>query len=138
MMIQMGGKRVQCRGMTIKSGNSFGRSMYLTKSKFLVGGKVNLVRRQVLQEDKCEFCQRCSETIIHALWDCGATQDVWAGSVARIQKSGGKFDDFMQLFQVMMAKLSMEELETFLVQSWLIWHRRNTVLFGSKMQHPGS
>ena len=137
MMIQMGGKRVQCRGMTIKSGNSFGRSMYLTKSKFLVGGKVNLVRRQVLQEDKCEFCQRCSETIIHALWDCGATQDVWAGSVARIQKSGGKFDDFMQLFQVMMAKLSMEELETFLVQSWLIWHRRNMVLFGSKMQHPG-
>ena len=74
---------------------------------------MNLVRRQVLQEDKCEFCQRCSETVIHALWDCGATQDVWAGSVAWIQKSGGKFDDFMQLFQVMMAKLSMEELETF-------------------------
>ena len=43
----------------------------------------------------------------------------------------------MQLFQVMMAKLSMEELEIFLVQSWLIWHRRNTVLYGSKMQHPG-
>ena len=37
----------------------------------------------------------------------------------------------------MMAKLSMEELEIFLVQSWLIWHRRNTVLYGSKMQHPG-
>ena len=98
---------------------------------------MNLVRRQVLQEDKCEFCQRCSKTIIHVLWDCGATQDVWVGSVARIQKSGGKFDDFMQLFQVMMAKLSMEELEIFLVQSWLIWHRRNTVLYGSKMQHPG-
>ena len=98
---------------------------------------MNLVQRQVLQEDKCEFCQRCLETVIHTLWDCGAAQDVWAGSVAWIQKSGGKFDDFMQLFQVMMAKLSMEELETFLVQSWLIWHRRNTVLYGSKMQHPG-
>ena len=36
-------------------------------------------------------------------------------SVARIQKSGGEFDDFLQLFQVMMAKLSIEELETFLV-----------------------
>ena len=36
----------------------------------------------------------------------------------------------------MMAKLSVEELETFLVQSWLIWHRRNAVLYGSKMQHP--
>ena len=36
----------------------------------------------------------------------------------------------------MMAKLSMEELEIFLVQSWLIWHRRNTVLYGSNRQHP--
>ena len=98
---------------------------------------MNLVRRHVLQEDKCEICQRCSESIIHALRDCGAAQDVWAGSVARIQKSGGKFDDFMQLFQVMMAKLSTEELEIFLVQSWLIWHRRNTVVHGGKMQHPG-
>ena len=98
---------------------------------------MNLVRRHVLQEDKCEICQRCSKSIIHALWDCGAAQGVWAGSVARIQKSGGKFDDFMQLFQVMMAKLSTEELEIFLVQSWLIWHRRNTVVHGDKMQHPG-
>ena len=37
----------------------------------------------------------------------------------------------------MMAKLSIEELEIFLVQSWLIWHRRNTVVHGGKMQHPG-
>ena len=43
----------------------------------------------------------------------------------------------MQLFQVMMAELSIEELETFLVQSWLIWQQRNAVLYGSKMQHPG-
>ena len=90
----------------------------------------------MLQEDKCEFCQRCSETIIHVLWDCGGAQDVWVGSVARIQKSGGQVDDFLQLFQVMMAKLSMEELEIFMVQSWLIWHRRNTVVHGGLMQHP--
>ena len=86
----------------------------------ILPSKVNLVRRHVLQEDKWEICQRCSKSIIHALWDCGAAQDVWAGSVARIQKSGGKVDDFLQLFQVMMAKLSMKELEIFLVQSWLI------------------
>ena len=42
----------------------------------ILPSKVNLVRRQVLQEDKCEFCQRCSETVIHALWDCSAAQDV--------------------------------------------------------------
>ena len=102
----------------------------------ILPSKVNLVRWQVLQEDKCDFSQRCPETVIHAIWDCSAAQDVWAGSVAQIQKSGGEFDDFMQLFQVMMAKFSVEELETFLVQSWLIWHCRNAVLYGSKMQHP--
>ncbi|KAK9995062.1 hypothetical protein SO802_024765 [Lithocarpus litseifolius] len=36
----------------------------------------------------------------------------------------------------MMAKLSVEELETFLVQSWLIWHCRNSLLYGGSMQHP--
>ena len=74
--------------------------------------------------------------VIHAIWDCSTAQDVWAGSIARIQKYGGELDGFMQDFQVMMAKLLVEELETFLVQSWLIWHRRNSVLYGNNMQHP--
>ena len=82
-------------------------------------------------------CQRCPETVIHAIWDCSATQDVWAGSSARIQKCGGEMDDFLQLFQFMMSKLSLEEFETFLVQSWLIWHCRNALLHGGAMQHPG-
>ena len=42
----------------------------------------------------------------------------------------------MQLFHAMMAKLSVEELETFLVQCWLIWHRRNSLVHGGCMQHP--
>ena len=42
----------------------------------------------------------------------------------------------MQLFHAMMAKLSDEELELFLVQCWLIWHRRNSLLHGGCMQHP--
>lgn len=102
----------------------------------ILPSKVNLARRQVLQEDKFELCKLSPETTVHAIWDCSAAQDVWAGSTARIQKCGLVFDDFMQLFQGMMAKLSVEELEIFLVQSWLIWHRRNTLLYGGSMQHP--
>ena len=33
----------------------------------ILPSKVNLVRRQVLTEDRCEICQRCSETVIHAI-----------------------------------------------------------------------
>ena len=83
------------------------------------------------------MCQRYSETVIHALWECSTTQDVWAGSSARIQKCGGEMDEFLHLFQFMMSKLSLEEFETFLVQCWLIWHRRNALLHGGEMQHPG-
>ena len=37
MMIQMGGKGVQCRGMTTNSGSSYGNFMYLAKSFWLAG-----------------------------------------------------------------------------------------------------
>ena len=35
----------------------------------ILPSKVNLVRRQVLTEDRCEICQRNPETVIHAIWD---------------------------------------------------------------------
>ena len=35
-----------------------------------------------------------------------------------------------------MSKLSLEELENFLVHCWLIWHHRNTLLHGGVMHHP--
>ena len=98
---------------------------------------MNLVRRQVLTKDRCGICQRCSKIVIHVIWECSAAQDVWAGSTAQIQKCGGEKDDFLHLFQFMMAKLSDEELEAFLVQSWLIWHHQNSLLHGGSIQHPG-
>ncbi|KAF3965991.1 hypothetical protein CMV_009861 [Castanea mollissima] len=82
----------------------------------ILPSKVNLVRWQILKEDRCGLCQRCPESVIHALWECSVAQDVWAGSTARIHKCGGVKEDFLQLFQFMMSKLSEEELEAFLVQ----------------------
>ena len=84
----------------------------------------------------CGVCQRCPETVSHAIWSCSAAQDVWAGASVRIQKCGGEMDEFLNLFQVMMSKLSLEELENFLVHCWLIWHHRNTLLHGGVMHHP--
>ena len=71
------------------------------------------------------------------IWSCNAAQDVWASASVQIQKCGGEMDGFLNLFQVMMSKLSLEELENFLVHCWLIWHRRNTLLYGGVMQHLG-
>ncbi|XP_075674939.1 uncharacterized protein LOC142644147 [Castanea sativa] len=40
----------------------------------------NLTRRKVITEDKCSVCTWETESTIHALWDCVAVQDIWAGS----------------------------------------------------------
>ena len=71
----------------------------------ILPSKVNLVRRQILKEDRCGLCQQCPESVIHALWECSAAQDVRVGSTARIQKCGGVKEDFLQLLQFMMSKL---------------------------------
>lgn len=97
---------------------------------------MNLVRRQIIKEDSCYICQCYPKNVIHAIWECNAAQDVWAGSSVRTLKCGGEMEDFLQLFQFMVAKLSEEELEVFLVQCWQIWHQRNLLLHGGKIQDP--
>ena len=47
---------------------------------------VNLTRRKVILESNCPLCMRELETTVHALWDCAAVQDIWAGSVRKLQK----------------------------------------------------
>ena len=56
--------------------------------------------------------------------------------MAQIQKCASGQDDILQLFITMLNKLSTEEFEIFLVQSWLIWNQRNTVVYGGKLQDP--
>ena len=46
----------------------------------------NLTRRKVTSESNCPLCLREVETTVHALWDCTAVQDVWAGSIIKLQK----------------------------------------------------
>ena len=42
----------------------------------------------------------------------------------------------MQLFEDMMDRLSTEEFELFLVQGWVIWNQRNSILHGGHIQDP--
>jgi len=79
------------------------------------------------------------ETIIHALWKCGAAQDVWAGCSHRVLQKGLTIQDsVIQLVEKLMHKLPEDALEFFLVQSWLLWHRRNRVVHGGFLQEPGT
>ena len=98
--------------------------------------KDNLVRRRITEDSVCELCQQGPETGIHVLCDCGVARGIWAGSKGRLQKSTGGQVDFSLLFEELMNRLSREELEAFLLQCWLIWNQRNSVLHGGSLQDP--
>ena len=37
----------------------------------------------------------------------------------------------------LITRLSTEELELFLVQTWIIWHQHNSLIQGKQVQAPG-
>ena len=82
------------------------------------------------------LCSREVETRVHALWECAVAKDVWSGRMIRIQKSGQGQQDVLHLFQELLGKLSIAEFILFVVQTWIIWNQRNTVVFGGKLKDP--
>ena len=75
--------------------------------------KKNLAQRRIIGDSVCELCQQGSESGIHVLWGCGVARDVWAGNKGRLRKSVGGQADFIHLFEVLMDRLSREELKVF-------------------------
>ncbi|XP_075665489.1 uncharacterized protein LOC142635170 [Castanea sativa] len=76
------------------------------------------------------------ESTVHAIWECVAAQDVWAGSSINLQKCLTNQCDIIQLFEFLFDRLSDADFEWFLVQSWLIWNQRNKVVHGRQMMDP--
>ena len=63
-------------------------------------------------------------------------QDVWAGSISKLQKGSSVFSDTLQLMEFLVDKLTVEELELFWVQAWIIWNQRNCVVHGGQLKDP--
>ena len=98
--------------------------------------RVNLVHKKIIQDNRCKVCKFEAETGIHALWNCGVARDVWAGCSIRLQKCTGEQGDILQLMELIIACLSTDDLELFLVQAWIIWNQRNGLIHGKQLQPP--
>ena len=96
----------------------------------------NLWRSKIVEKDGCVLCSRETETGVHALWECAIAKDVWSGSMIKIQKCSQGQQVVLHLFQELLGKLSTAEFELFVVQAWIIWNQRNTVVFGGKLKDP--
>ncbi|KAK9998230.1 hypothetical protein SO802_017833 [Lithocarpus litseifolius] len=98
----------------------------------------NLAKRRIIHDNVCLNCTRFPESTIHALWDCGVAMDVWAGSSLKLQKCVHGQADMLELMEYLLSKLSVQEMELFLVQAWLIWNQRNNLLHGGMIQDPNT
>ena len=71
------------------------------------------------------------------MWECAAAQDVWAScSYRTLQKGLIDQATVMHLSENLLHRLLEDVLEFFLVQSWLIWHQHNRVVYGGILQEP--
>ena len=46
-------------------------------------------------------------------------------------------EDMMRLWEELTGRLTIDELELFLVQAWFIWNQRNALIHGKQLQEPG-
>ena len=80
----------------------------------------NLVRCKVVKDGCCQICGLETESVAHVLWQCGVGQDIWAGSIRKLQKSITGQPEFMQMVEDLTQKLNEEEQELFWVLCWTI------------------
>ena len=57
-------------------------------------------------------------------------QDLWAGYRVCLQECSMTQMDMLQLVEDLMDRQTMDEFELFLVQCWIIWNQRNSILHG--------
>ena len=61
---------------------------------------------------------------------------MWVGSKVYLQKCTTGRGDILQLIEDLMARLTVDDMELFFVQCWVIWNQRNSVLHGGNIQDP--
>ena len=98
--------------------------------------RMNLAKRRIIIENVCPNCTRFPGSVVHALWNYDAAQDVWAGSIKKLQKCSHGQADMIQLMEYLLDRLAPEDVELFLVQAWIIWNQQNRLLHGAKFHDP--
>jgi hypothetical protein len=64
----------------------------------LLPTRVNLAKMGVAQDTLCPICG-LDDKVVHILWTCPSSNDVWGGGPVKLQKSdgvGGSFPDVLE------------------------------------------
>jgi hypothetical protein len=84
----------------------------------------------------CPICGQETESVLHILWDCISTQDVWACGPMKLQKSSFMGENFIQIFIDIRMRCNKEEMELMAILARRIWLWRNSMVYDGELSHP--
>jgi ribonuclease HI len=89
--------------------------------------KLNLKKKNVVEDPTCELCGAPTEDILHALWVCPHVQTAWGKDTGLKGFRKSNFLNFTELWCQVRTLEPPVDLELFSTTCWAIWHRRNKV-----------
>jgi hypothetical protein len=126
----------------IEPSNIYGKSRYLSKSKFgyglsgmiLLQQKDNLMKRNWTGNSICQFCTG-DESISHLFFNCHAAKFVWSavGQVIAAQSTHRSFTQFFWWFPQFLPASRNTQIAGLPIVCWAIWKLRNKLCFEDKL-----
>jgi len=96
----------------------------------------NLLRRRVIVDGKCPWCNLEEETTAHVIWFCPAAKDVWNAGHSIFHKCAFVEHSFLEIFQLCLGRFSRDEMDSFATIARRIWQRCNEMFFEGVVEHP--
>ena len=99
--------------------------------------KVNLMRRQVLQDNICEECRLEAQTSGHILWMCPKAREVWSCLKIVASISSSRCHSFRDLLWniLMLDRNKMDKVAKVVTIAWSLWCNRNEVRNGGEKKN---
>lgn len=96
----------------------------------LLSTKENLFHRRVVDGQLCPICTIEVESVVHILWECPSTMDVWSFGPGSLQKCGSGAARMSRVLEAILKRCTSAEIEFWAVLTRKIWLKRNSVGFG--------
>lgn len=94
---------------------------------------MELVKRGIEREERCEVCGENEETVLHALVTCGGAKSIWYLSPLRLEFAGEETNSFSEWCNSLCAKVrDMDWWSIFWSLCWGIWLQRNAWIFNRR------
>jgi hypothetical protein len=98
--------------------------------------RLNLLKRRVIDDGRCPWCNFEEETTAHAIWFCPAAKDVWNADHSIFHKCAFVDQSFLDIFQQGLNRFDRFEMALFAAIAKKIWIRRNSMIFEGVSVHP--